>query len=211
MDPKVDLATLRHSTSHVMAQAVKSLWPNVLLGIGPSIEDGFYYDFDKSEPFTPEDLEKIEAKMREIIKANYKFEKEELKKADAIKLFRKAGETKSLLAARIDEPGAHLDGDRDLLYMGHDIFKNLRGEVGMLEKGGPRAGSRDLAHRASEIQIENLESNRLDHGRGFSHGIRVVADELSAERLVVGDPADEREGSFIPPCEGFGGDHFREC
>ena len=60
----MDLDALRHSTSHVMAQAVKELWPDTKLGIGPSIEDGFYYDFDREEPFAPEDLEAIEAKMR---------------------------------------------------------------------------------------------------------------------------------------------------
>ena len=75
-----------------MAQAVKSLWPEAKLGIGPSIEDGFYYDFDKETPFVPEDLEKIEAKMREIIKKNYRFESEELKKEEAIKLFEKMKE-----------------------------------------------------------------------------------------------------------------------
>lgn len=91
-DNDMDLATLRHSTSHVMAQAVKALWLDVKLGIGPSIEDGFYYDFDKAEGFVPEDLEKIEAKMREIIKKDYKFERQELKKDDAIKLFEKMGE-----------------------------------------------------------------------------------------------------------------------
>ena len=90
---KIDLSTLRHSTSHVMAQAVKALWPETKLGIGPSIEDGFYYDFDKLEPFTPEDLEKIEAKMREIIKENSRFERQEFKKKDALKLFEDMGET----------------------------------------------------------------------------------------------------------------------
>jgi threonyl-tRNA synthetase len=63
-----------------MAQAVKSLWPDVKLGIGPAIEDGFYYDFDREEPFTPEDLDKIESKMREIIKKDYRFEREEIKR-----------------------------------------------------------------------------------------------------------------------------------
>ena len=75
-----------------MAQAVKSLWPDVKLGIGPAIEDGFYYDFDREEPFTPEDLDKIESKMREIIKKDYRFEREEIKKTDAMKLFKKMGE-----------------------------------------------------------------------------------------------------------------------
>ena len=88
----MDLSTLRHSASHVMAHAVKSLWPDVKLGIGPAIEDGFYYDFDREEPFTAEDLDKIEEKMSEIIARNYKFERSEMKKADAVKVFKKLGE-----------------------------------------------------------------------------------------------------------------------
>jgi threonyl-tRNA synthetase len=92
----MDLAVLRHSCSHVMAQAVKSLWPDVKLGIGPSIEDGFYYDFDKKEPFAPEDLEKIEAKMRELIAAGLPFVREELSKNEARELFGRLGETYKL-------------------------------------------------------------------------------------------------------------------
>lgn len=83
---------LRHSTSHIMADAVKQLYPDVKLGIGPSIENGFYYDFDRTEPFVPEDLEKIEKKMKEIIKANLSFKKEMLKKEKAQELFEKMGE-----------------------------------------------------------------------------------------------------------------------
>ena len=75
-----------------MAQAVKALWPDVKLGIGPSIDDGFYYDFDKAEPFEPEDLERIEEKMNEIIQSDYKFERSELAKEEAVKLFKKRGE-----------------------------------------------------------------------------------------------------------------------
>ena len=85
----MDLETLRHSTSHVMAQAVQKLWPDAKLGIGPSIEDGFYYDFDKPTPFAPEDLAKIEEAMREIVKKDYRFERQELTKDEAIKLFEK--------------------------------------------------------------------------------------------------------------------------
>ena len=54
-----------------MAHAVKSLWPDVKLGIGPAIEDGFYYDFDREEPFTPEDLDRIEERMAEIVASDY--------------------------------------------------------------------------------------------------------------------------------------------
>ncbi len=64
---------LRHSTAHVMAQAVQDLFPDAKLGIGPPIEDGFYYDFDVETPFVPEDLEKIESRMRKIIKDNQRF------------------------------------------------------------------------------------------------------------------------------------------
>ena len=88
----MDLSTLRHSCSHVMAQAVKEFWPEVKLGIGPSIEDGFYYDFDKKEPFTDEDLASIEKKMQEIIARNEPFIREEITKAEALKIFKKINE-----------------------------------------------------------------------------------------------------------------------
>src|SRR5574341_1563359 len=81
------LPTLRHSTSHVMAQAVKRLYPDVKLAIGPAIEDGFYYDFARAEPFTPEDLERVEAVMREIVKADLAFERREMDRAEAIAFF----------------------------------------------------------------------------------------------------------------------------
>ena len=77
------LATLRHSTSHVMAQAVKRLFPDVKVAIGPAIEDGFYYDFAKSEPFTPEDLARIEDEMRSIAKADLQFERREMPRSEA--------------------------------------------------------------------------------------------------------------------------------
>jgi threonyl-tRNA synthetase len=86
------LATLRHSTSHVMAQAVKRLFPDVKVAIGPAIEDGFYYDFARPEPFTPEDLAKIEKVMAEIVKANLPFERLEMPRAEAIGFFEQRGE-----------------------------------------------------------------------------------------------------------------------
>ena len=86
------LPTLRHSASHVMAQAVKRLFPDVKLAIGPAIEDGFYYDFAKPDPFTPEDLAKIEALMRELVRADLPFVRRELPRAEAIRLFRERGE-----------------------------------------------------------------------------------------------------------------------
>jgi len=81
-----------HSASHVMAQAVKDLFPEAKLGIGPAIEDGFYYDFDVPEPFTPDDLERIEERMRQIIKADYPFTRREIPKDEAMRLFEEMGE-----------------------------------------------------------------------------------------------------------------------
>ena len=66
---------LRHSTAHVLAQAVQDLFPDAKLGIGPPVENGFYYDFDVETPFVPEDLEKIETRMRKIIKENQRFQR----------------------------------------------------------------------------------------------------------------------------------------
>src|SRR5919201_1089145 len=86
------LPTLRHSASHVMAQAVKRLFPDVKLAIGPAIQDGFYYDFLKPTPFTPEDLERVEAAMREIVKADHPFVREEMSRQAAIAFFEERGE-----------------------------------------------------------------------------------------------------------------------
>ena len=75
---------LRHSTAHVLAQAVQQLWPEAKLGIGPPIENGFYYDFDVAEPFHPDDLDKLETAMRKIIKENQRFVRRVTTDADAL-------------------------------------------------------------------------------------------------------------------------------
>lgn len=76
---------LRHTASHVLAQAVKRIFPSAKLAIGPAIDDGYYYDFDVDKPFTPEDLEKIEAEMKKIVKENYPLERFTLPRDEAIK------------------------------------------------------------------------------------------------------------------------------
>jgi len=86
------LAILRHSTAHVMAEAVRELYPDVKVAIGPAIDDGFYYDFERSEPFTPEDFEQIEAKMTEIVRKALPFTQSTLKSSEAIKRFQAEGE-----------------------------------------------------------------------------------------------------------------------
>ena len=78
---------LRHSVAHIMAQAVTDLFPGAKFAIGPPIEDGFYYDFDVPEPFTPEDLERITDRMHEIIREDQPFQRRDLDRDDALKEF----------------------------------------------------------------------------------------------------------------------------
>ena len=101
-DAKVELLTfadsegkhaLRHSASHILAQAVQRLYGNVQLAIGPAIENGFYYDFDVETPFSTEDLAKIQKEMEKIVQENLLIERKELSRADAIKMFSEKGET----------------------------------------------------------------------------------------------------------------------
>ena len=83
-----ELQTLRHSASHILAQAVKRLYPETKLAIGPAIDTGFYYDFDTEHTFTPEDLEALEAEMKKIVKENLKIERFELPKEEALELMK---------------------------------------------------------------------------------------------------------------------------
>ncbi len=93
IDSPEGLEILRHSASHVMAQAVKKLFSEAKIAIGPAIENGFYYDFQVDRPFTTEDLEKIEAAMKEIIQARIPFRRRELPREEAIRLFEQRNET----------------------------------------------------------------------------------------------------------------------
>src|SRR5580765_4412348 len=90
------LYRLRHSAAHVLATAVTELFPDVKVAGGPPVENGFYYDFARSVPFTPEDLERIEARMREIVAENQPFEYAEVTRDEARKRFEQAGETYKL-------------------------------------------------------------------------------------------------------------------
>lgn len=93
MEHKENLDTIRHSLSHVMAAAVLQMFPEAKFGIGPSIENGFYYDFDLPRPLIPEDLALIDSKMKEIIKAGLEFEKVDISIADATKKLSSSNQT----------------------------------------------------------------------------------------------------------------------
>ncbi|HTN72903.1 MAG TPA: TGS domain-containing protein, partial [Methylomirabilota bacterium] len=91
-DSPEGLAVLRHSTAHLMAQAVQGLFPGTQVTIGPTIQDGFYYDFKSDRAFSPEDLEVIEKRMQELARADLKVVREELPRNEAAELFRSMGE-----------------------------------------------------------------------------------------------------------------------
>ncbi|MFP5213907.1 MAG: threonine--tRNA ligase [Acidobacteriota bacterium] len=91
-DSPLGVEVMRHSAAHVMAQAVKSLFPEAKVTIGPAIENGFYYDFDVERPFTQEDLGKIEARMKEIISGKHPFQRREMDREEAIRYFNEQGE-----------------------------------------------------------------------------------------------------------------------
>src|SRR5262245_34271559 len=86
------LEILRHSTAHLLAQAVQSIYPKAQVTIGPVIEDGFYYDFAFERPFTPEDLEKFESKMKEIAAQDLKVTRRVMPRDQAVKIFRDMGD-----------------------------------------------------------------------------------------------------------------------
>jgi len=104
----------RHSSAHILAQAVKAIFPSAQVTIGPAIKDGFYYDFDFERPFTPEDLTKIEKKIKEIVKRNLPVTRMELSQKEAIRLFEARGEPyKVELIKEISDPpiSAYQQGD----------------------------------------------------------------------------------------------------
>jgi threonyl-tRNA synthetase len=91
-DSEIGREIYRHSTAHVMAHAVKKLFPSAQIAIGPAIQDGFYYDFDLDKAFTPEDLDSIEKEMKRIIKKNAPFVRKDMSKDEAIRLFKESGD-----------------------------------------------------------------------------------------------------------------------
>ncbi|HPF46036.1 MAG: threonine--tRNA ligase [Alphaproteobacteria bacterium] len=131
------LEILRHDAAHILAEAVKELWPDTQVTIGPAIENGFYYDFARDKPFTPEDLERIEQRMKEIVERNEEIIRTEMPRDEAVKFFRDMGEDyKAEIIASIpsNEPitlyrqgdfidlcrGPHLPSTK---YLGSDTFK----------------------------------------------------------------------------------------
>ncbi|WP_309084858.1 threonine--tRNA ligase [Chelativorans sp.] len=120
-DPRA-LELIRHDAAHVMAEAVQELWPGTQVTIGPVIENGFYYDFARNEPFTPEDLPVIEKKMREIVERNERFRKEVWPREKAKKVFAEKGEN-----YKVELLDAIPGGEDVKIYFQGDWFDLCRG------------------------------------------------------------------------------------
>jgi threonyl-tRNA synthetase len=129
------LELMRHDAAHVMAQAVQELYPGTQVTIGPAIEDGFYYDFAREEPFTPEDLKKIEQRMHEIVKRDLPLQREVWERDEAIKTFGEIGEEYKVEIIRDIIP----EGEEVSIYRQGDWFDVCRGphlpSTGKLGKG----------------------------------------------------------------------------
>jgi len=175
------LSTLRHSTSHVMAQAVKRLFPDVRLAIGPAIEDGFYYDFARAEPFTPDDLGRIEAAMREIAAADHPFERSEMDRAEAIRFFRERGEPfKVEILEGIDAPRVSLYRQGDFIDLcrgphvpstGHVRHFKLLSSSGAYWRGDERNPMLQRIYGTAWLSAQDLEQYlwRLEEARKRDH------------------------------------------
>ena len=172
------LETMRHSTAHIMAGAVQTIFPEVKFGIGPAIEDGFYYDFDLPRPLTPDDLPVIEAKMSEIVASNESFVKEEMDKEEARRLFTAQPYKLEL----IDE----IQDDKVSLYRQGDFIDLCR---------GPHVGS------TGEIKVFKLISIAGAYWRGDEtrpmlqriYGVAFDTEEALAEHLKKLDEVARRD------------------
>ncbi len=170
-----------HSTAHLLAQAVRELFPEAKLAIGPPIEDGFYYDFDIGRPFTPEDLARIEARMRELAARNEPIERISLRRAEAARLFQESGEKykAELLEGIPDDPVSFYrqDGFQDMCRGPHLPATGRIKAIKLLSTGGAywRGDEhRDMLQRIYGISFPTQEQldaylKRLEEARQRDH------------------------------------------
>ena len=204
------LDVVRHSAAHIMAEAVRSLFPGVKITIGPAIETGFYYDFDPPQPFTPEDLERIEARMQELIKQDLPFSRREVSWQEAVDFFRNQGETyklELLQDLRDQQVSLYQQGEFVDLCRGPHIpsagylraFK-LTGVAGAYWRGDERNPMLQRIYGtafATKAELEEHlhfleEAKRRDHRRlGKDFGLFAIEDE-AGPGLVIYHPKGAR-------------------
>ena len=204
------LEVLRHSTAHLMAQAVQELFPGTQVTIGPVIQDGFFYDFVRAEPFTPDDLKKIEKKMKEIVSRSLVVTRHEMAKSEAIDLFAAMGESykvEILQGISDDRVSVYTQGDwKDLCRGPHVPFTSKLGAFkltsvagaywrgdeknAMLQRiyGTAWATEEDLKHHLELIE----EAKRRDHRK-----LGKELDLWSFHPIAPGSPFFHPKGAFV--------------
>jgi threonyl-tRNA synthetase len=201
---------LRHSAAHLMAQAVKRLFPETQVTIGPVIEDGFYYDFKKSTPFTPEDLERIEAEMRAIVKSDLRVTREEMPRPQAIALFAQMGEDyKVEIIEGIPEPVVSLYRQGEFVDLcrgphvpstgAHRAFK-LTGVAGAYWRGDERNEMLQRIYGTAFASRQRLEEHlaRIEEAKKRDH--RRLGKELELytfDPVAPGSPFFHPKGAIV--------------
>ena len=202
-DSGVGLEILRHSASHIMAQAVKGLFPEAKVAIGPAIENGFYYDFDVDRPFTEEDLARIEAGIAKIVSQRLAFHRQEMAREEAIKFFEQRGETyKVELLRELSEPNVSLyeqGGFVDLCrgphlpHTGHLKAFKLTSVAGAYWRGDERNRMLQRIYGTAFSDAKGLkqylhfleEARRRDHRRlGKELDLFSFTDEIGAGMVI---------------------------
>src|SRR5258706_1128230 len=181
------LDVLRHSSAHALATAVRQLFPQAQIGCGPPIEDGFYYDFDIGRQFTPEDIEAIEKKMAEVLKADYPFVREEVSRAEAKKRFKddplkleRIDDLKEdeIISVYTDGPFVDLCRGPHVPSTGRIKYFKLLHAAGAYWRGDERRQMLQRIYGTAWFTKEALEQylNRLEEARKRDH--RKVGREL---------------------------------
>ncbi|MDX2168243.1 MAG: threonine--tRNA ligase [Deltaproteobacteria bacterium] len=204
------LDVLRHSTAHLMAQAVKRLFPETQITIGPVIEDGFFYDIKKATPFTPEDLERIEAEMKAIAKQDFPVAREEMDRDEATRFFREQGEEykAEIIAGLADQRvGLYRQGEFVDLCRGphvsrtgvHKAFK-LTGVAGAYWRGDERNemlqriyGTAFASKEALAEHLANLEEAKKRDHRKLGREL----DLFSFDPVAPGSPFFHPKGAVV--------------
>jgi len=204
------LEVLRHSTAHLMAQAVQELFPGTQVTIGPVIQDGFYYDFVRAEPFTPEDLTKIEKKMKEIVSRNLKVARHEMPKRDAIELFRSIGESykvEILEGIPEDVVSVYSQGDwKDLCRGPHvpatsklGVFK-LTSVAGAYWRGDSKNAMLQRIYGTAWANREDLDAylKRIEEAKARDHRrLGPALDLFSLHPIAPGSPFFHPNGALV--------------
>jgi threonyl-tRNA synthetase len=203
------LEELRHSSAHVLGAAVRRLFPQAQLDIGPPTDTGFYYDFDVDHKFTPEDLEKIEKEMRRIVGENQKFERIEVPRAEAVKIIEGTGQTKYKLGRLADIPEGeaisfYKNGEFTDLCAGTHVVSTakipafkLLSIAGAYHRGDEKNAQLQRIYGTAFPNREELEAwlklqeeaKKRDHRKiGHDMGLFLIDDEVG-QGLVLWPPA----------------------